>query len=379
MVNRPFLLITASALFYFIAYAMTIPTLPRFVERDLGHGDVAVGIVVGIFAFSALLLRPLAGILSDQRGRRLIITSGALLVAASSASIIPMSSVVPVTFARFVTGIGEAMFFVGCVSAINDIAPPERRGEAVSLFSVALYLGIAIGPSIGEAIDEAAGFDQVLAVSASLCVVAFLLGLFVGETRPLHLPPHQGKRRIVHPSGIWPGIVMFTSVYGFAGYMAFMPLYVDELGLSGARWVLVLYGGILVAIRLFGARLPDVLGVERAGLIGLTLSTAGLAVIGLWHHVAGLLAGTGVFATGQALAFPAFMALAAGRAPPAERGAAVGTTTAFIDLGFGVGPLTLGVVAASFTDQATFLVSSLVAVSGVGLQLLARKRERMPA
>lgn len=377
ILSATFGLVAGGALAYFTSYAMLIPTLPRFVEGPLGGGDVAVGIVSGSFAFSALALRPWVGRVGDRRGRRLLLIAGAASVTASVLALTVVDALVPVIALRLVAGAGEAMFFVGAMSAINDIAPAERRGEAVSLFSVSLYIGVAVGPILGESIQDASGFDAAFAGAAALTAIALGLALLTPDTRPRDLPPAT-HTRLLHPAGIVPGVVMFTSVFGFAGYMAFIPLYVGDVGLSGARGVLLMYGAILVAIRLIGARIPDIFGVERVGRAGLALSMTGLAIAGSWRTVAGLFTGTAVFAIGQALAFPAFMALAAGDAPPAERGAAVGTTTAFIDLGFALGPISAGVLAARFSDASAFLGGAAMAAAGLALQLILSARSRIP-
>jgi MFS family permease len=376
MITRSFVLVTLSALAYFTGYAALIPTLPKYVSDPLGGGGLAVGLTVGAFGVTALLMRPFAGAIADRRGRRWLIIGGAGLVALTTLGMIPAGSVGALVGLRLIAGIGEAMFFVGAVTIINDIAVPERRGEAVSLFSVSLYLGIAVGPLLGETVLERVSFDAVWALAAGLSAVAVMFGLAARDDfTPVAVERVPGVRmRVLHPAGVIPGLIMLTSVWGFAGYMAFIRLYAEDLGMRGAASVLVMYGAIMVAIRLFGARIPDVLGVERAGLIGLTLSAAGLATVGLSGSIGGLYAGSVVFALGQSLAFPAFMALAAGSAPPSERGAAIGTTTAFIDLGFAVGPVSLGIIAATVNRQATFLGGAAIACLGVGIQLVARRR-----
>jgi MFS family permease len=68
------------------------------------------------------------------------------------------------------------------------------------------------------------------------------------------------------------------------------------------------------------------------------------------------------------------MALALSGAPDSERGAVVGTQTAFVDLAFGVGSVSLGAVAHTVGYRGTFAVSAGVAI--IGLVLL---RTRVPS
>jgi MFS family permease len=86
--------------------------------------------------------------------------------------------------------------------------------------------------------------------------------------------------------------------------------------------------------------------------------------------------GTALFAAGTALAFPALLSLAVDRAPASERSSVVGTFSACIDLGFAVGALTLGGVAAVWDYEGVFLASALCAL--VGGLLLARIPTHVP-
>ena len=61
----------------------------RLRQGPLGYGDVAVGVVVGCYAISGLLLRPLAGRLADRRGRKPTALVGALLLSAGGFLYLP--------------------------------------------------------------------------------------------------------------------------------------------------------------------------------------------------------------------------------------------------------------------------------------------------
>jgi len=84
----------------------------------------------------------------------------------------------------------------------------------------------------------------------------------------------------------------------------------------------------------------------------------------------GLFAGTVVLAFGQALAFPALMTLAVNGAPANERSSVVGTFTAFTELGFAIGALSLGVIASAVGYDGVFVVCAIGPL--IGALLLAR-------
>jgi MFS family permease len=380
LLTPAFLAVSLASLAYFIADGITIPILQKFVVGPLGGDRVAVGIAYGAFSLTALVLRPLAGSFSDRRGRRPLIVGGAALFAIGVLGHLVATTIPILLVMRLVMGAGEAFVFVGVLSAASDLAPEGRRGEAISYFSLSLYLGVAIGPFIGEVLLGEDRFAAVWIASALMAGVAVLFGLRAPETRPAAIDPPgasnaaplRGWRSVVHPGGILPGLVLLASTTGMGGFFAFGKLYADSLGMDGAGPVFATLAVIVIVFRSLMPWMPDRLGARRAASIALTFNAAGMVIIGLWTDPAGFYAGTAVFAFGVCFAFPALSTLTTLSVPPSERGAALGTFSAFLDLGFGAAPVVLGFIAQAAGFNGVFLASAVVAASG--LLLLAATR-----
>jgi MFS family permease len=362
-----FTAVTLAATAYFTADGVLIPAVPRLVAGPLGAGNVAVGLTVGAFSVSAFLLRPWAGRAGDRWGRRPLMLAGSALFMVSVLGYGLAGSPGVLAALRLLTGAGEALFFVGAITTVTDLAPAERRGTAMSLASLSLYVGVGLGPVLGEAAIDRFGFGAAWALAAGLGLGALVLAARVPETRP---DSADVPGPLVHRAGLAPGVVLLAGLTGMAGFLAFVPLYARDLGLAGSGGVLLLFGGLIVAIRSIGASLPDRLGAERGARLSMMLSAAGLAVMGTWRAPAGLVTGTVLLAAGIALLAPALLTLAVERVEPRERGSVIGTTSAFIDLAFGLGPASLGIVAAAAGRPWAFLAGA--AVAGAGLALLTR-------
>ena len=363
-----FAAVTLAASAYFTAGGVLIPAVPRYVQDRLGAGNVAVGLVVGTFSLAAFVLRPWVGSLGDRWGRLPLMVVGASLFADSVLGYALASGHLVLAVLRLLTGAGEGFFFVGAVTATMDLAPAQRRGEAMSLASLALYLGIGLGPLLSEVAIERYGFGAAWILAATAALIAVVLALRVPETRPdagAEAPGPASGHPLVHRAGLLPGVVLLAGILGMAGFLTFVPLYALDLGMDGARLALLLFAGTIVAMRSLGARIPDRLGVGRATRMALALSAMGLAVVGTWRTPAGLVTGAVVFAAGIALLTPAVLALAVEGVPPRERSSVIGTTSAFLDLAFGLGPAILGVVAASIGRPGTFLAGAGVAAAGL--------------
>lgn len=374
LVTREFMLVTLATFAYFLSVGMLLPVLPRFVEGPLGGGNLGVGFAIGSFAIAAVLARPMIGSIGDRRGRRVLMIGGATAVGMSILGYIVTTSLPLLIVFRLAAGIGEAAYYVGAATLINDLSPDERRGEAFSYFSLALFGGLAIGPVLGEVVLEAASFDVVWLGSAIAAFVSAGVGLLVRETLVKSDEPRV--RRLVHPAGILPGIVLSTHIWGLASFLTFTPLYALELGLDGSRFVFAMHSVVVLLLRAFGAQIPDRLGPSRSARYALTCSVIGLVVMAGWRDPVGLFVGAAIFSLGHSLLFPALMSVAVSGTPSSERASVVSTFTAFFDLSFGVGALSAGAISALLGYRGAFAISSLIALGGfVMLTVRARRPE----
>lgn len=372
LITPLFLRIVLINFVFFVGVGGLVPAVPRFVDEELGAGSLAVGLVVGMYAFGALVAGPLAGRLSDRRGRRQMIVAGALVAAGATAAYTLVTEVWMLAALRFLGGAGEATLFVGTATIINDLAPESRRGEAISLFSLTLNAGISVGPLLGELLLEGPGFTVTWLVVSAVPILTVLLALGLPDTRP---EAEEGSHeKFLHRAALIPAVALAACVWGFSGFTAFVPLYALQVGLDGSRYVFLTYGAVVIGIRSIGARLPDRLGPWRTVRLALAASTGGLVMLGLWNSPVGLFAGTVLFATGMALSFPGLMTLAIRAAPASERGAIIGTMAAAFDTAYGLGALTLGGVAAVTGYEGVFLAGAVVAASGAVLLLVRRRR-----
>lgn len=371
LVTSRFAVVTGATFLYFMAMGALIPTLPRYVEDELGGGGVAVGVVLGSFALSAAIARPWAGRLGDVRGRRILVTGGAGILGVSVLAYALVDSLVPLVALRLVTGLGEAGMFVGAATAIQDLAPDDRRGEAASYFSVALYAGLAIGPAFGEQLANAHGYQTVWVASGLCAIAASLLGLgtpvqsAVAAARPT---------RLLHPAALGPGVILMLGLVPFTGYSAFLALYGKEIGLHDVGPVFFGYAGAVLLIRMLGARLPDRLGWRMASSIALVSVAAGALIVAAWASVVAVWLAAGLFAVGMSLLFPALFSAVVAGVPEDQRSQAVGTFSLFFDLANGFGAPLLGLVVALTSYRGAFAASAVVAACAYFFQVRLQRR-----
>src|SRR5262249_32597734 len=141
-----------------LAVGAVLPVLPRYVHGPLGEGKVAVGVVIGAYAITGLLLRPFAGRFADPVGRPPTRLAGSSVRGAGGFLYLLPFGVGGLIAARLVRGAGEGTVFPAGSAWIVDLAPPDRRGRVIGLYGLAVWAGLSIGPLVGELIQHHASY-----------------------------------------------------------------------------------------------------------------------------------------------------------------------------------------------------------------------------
>ncbi|GAA0828317.1 MFS transporter [Streptosporangium amethystogenes subsp. fukuiense] len=343
----------------FLSLGLLIPTIPKYVTGPLNQGPGLVGGCLAITAVCAVLFRPPAGRLADRRGRRAAACTGAALLTITSFAVLMVESLPLFLACRAVAGAGEALTYVGLATAASD---HDRPGAAINRFSIAVNAGLLAGPALAEVGHSVAGLRAVWALSGAVALAAFVACLFL-PAGPVVAGDPAGTRKagpLVHRAGLRPGLAYWASVWGYTAFSAFLPLHVAALGGSGSGPHFLVYGGVLLAVRLGGQRWTNRMDPRGTATAALLVTAAGLALLVAWPSVTGALAAAAVIGAGQALGLPAFLTMAVAGLPAAQRGSAVATTTAFFDLGFMTAALALGAIVQSSGLTYGFAVAGCV-------------------
>jgi MFS family permease len=374
LLTPQFAVVMLASFAYVTAMGALLPTVPRFVEDELGGGGVQVGIGVGAYAVSAALLRPWVGRVGDTRGRRVLAVAGSLVVAVSIVCYALVTELWMLVAARLLTGAGEAAVFVGVATAAQDLAPDHRRGEAASYFSVALYGGLAVGPPIGESL-VGHGFTTLWLVIASFAALAAVAAAWIPRGKTV-TAAELGDRPFLQRDALWPGLILFLGLIPFTAFAAFGPLFAEDIGLGSVGGVFGLYAGLVLVIRIVGARLPDRLGWQKGSALALVGVTAGIWLIAAWGSVPSIWVAAVGLALGMSLMYPSLFTAVMGAAPEEERSHAVGTFSVFFDLSQGFGATLVGVAVSlsSGNERAGFAVAGLLSFGGLVAQWLLRDR-----
>jgi MFS family permease len=356
-----------STLLAFLAIGAALPVLPGYVRGPLRAGDVAVGIVVGAFAVTAVVCRPLAGRQADARGRRAVLVAGALAMALGGALYLLSRGVASLVAARLVVGAGEGAVYTAGATWAVDLAPEDKRGLALGLFGLSVWGGLSLGPLAGELLRSGVGYDAVWTATAALPLAGALIALRLPE------PPRAAALGAPAPLAFFPrvayrpGIALALANVGYAALAGFVVLHLRARGIGGGASVFTAFALAVFACRVVLSRVPDRAGARRTATAAGLLEAVGLAVIAVAHSLAVALCGAVVIGVGFSMLFPSLALMVVGRVGGDRRGSALGAFTAFFDIGVGLGGPIAGATAALAGYPAVFVLAACAALCTAAL------------
>ncbi len=367
----------AATLLTLMAVGAVLPVLPHYVKGPLDYGNVAVGVVIGAFAFTALACRPVAGHFADARGRRRVVAVGALLTAAGGLLYLVPAGLPGLIVARLAVGAGEGSVFTAGATWVVDLAPPGRRGRVIGLYGLAVWGGLSLGPLVGTALFHAWGFDAVWAFTAISPLIGALVAMVVPD--PFQPVERPAARRLIARESVRPGIALSLATVGYAAMASFIVLHLAFKHIGHGAAAFTAFAATVVITRLAGGDLPDRIGPVRCAAAAAAIEAVGLALIALADSLALALVGAVGMGVAFALIYPSLSLIVVSNIADSRRGSALGTFTAFFDIGFAVGGPLTGVAASLGGYPAAFWLGSACAIAAIGVASALRTASTSPA
>ena len=361
-----------------LSFTILAPIMPLFLPqvgvRDPRAIDLWSGILAAVTSFVGAFAAPVWGRMADRYGRKLMVLRSAIGIAVFTGLIGFAQSVWQMFAFRLLMG-----FFAGfnssAIALVASQVPDRRLGYALGWLSTGQLVGALIGPVLGGLIaDLAGGYRAPFFFSASLSLVAFgLTWWFVPER--FTPPPKEEARR---GTSIAAAVTLLTGTQGLAALLVVLllaqfavqavqpvvTLYVEQLlgplpqlaTLAGMAFSITGVADLLASP--FLGKRSDEIGYRRVLLIcllGAALATAPQALAHTYWTFLLERFGVGCFIGGI---LPTANALVGRLVSRANRGFVYGLTSSASFMGTSLGPLTGGIVAASWGIRYVFVVTA---------------------
>lgn len=360
IMSRDFIFIWLANFFIFLGFQMTLPTLPLFV-KDLGGSDQIVGLIVGVFTFSALIFRPFAGHALESRGRQVVYIFGLSLFILSVGAYAFAASIMMLITMRILQGVGWGFSTTASGTIATDLIPSKRRGEGMGYYGLSSNLALALGPALGLSLVGIISFTQLFLIAASMGLIALLLALLIRYKKVESLPDKTTtvKFDVFEKSAINPSILLFFVTLTFGGIATFLPIYALEKSVEGISLYFVVYAIFLMASRIVAGKIYDEKGHMYVFPPGATLIFIAMLLLAWLPSTTILLIAAAFYGFGFGSVQPALQAWAINGAAENRKGMANATFFSFFDLGVGVGAMGFGVIANYFGYKLIYLTSAL--------------------
>lgn len=346
--NITFIILMMISFFQTMGQMMMNVLIPLYVY-DIGAPAQIVGMTVGAFAISAILVRPFIGPAFDAFNKKMILIISLLVIAVSTFLYSVATTVTAIFVIRLLHGAGLATSAALAQAMAADALPIQKMNSGISIFGLALAVSQAIGPIVGLTLLDFVGFQWAFRISALVIVGGLILACLIKEPGNHVRKPYQLKLdRMFSKGAVIPALMIALLSIPFSCINAFIVIYGNLLGIGGMGAYFAVYAGCLLATRpLFGS-LSDKHGVQRIIPIGLCFFVASILALTLASNLPLFLLAAAVGACGYGAVIPLLQSLGFLCSPYDSRGAASNTTFLGLDAGNLVGPTIGGMIVSLF-------------------------------
>jgi len=370
IIKKVFPILGLSIFSSMLGVGIILPLLPIYAE-NLGATGIWLGVIFAGFSISRTIIMPVAGWLSDRRGRKLILGIGLFAFALTSLGYIWANDTASLLLVRFLQGIAAGMILPIAQAYIGDIAPEGEDGKWMGYFNATFFTGFGFGPLMGGILTEHLGVNAAFYAMGGLNLLAFLgVALFLPEisTRKKATAANSSYKDIA-ASSIMRGLFSFRLGFALArgAFVTFLPILAGiNLGLSPSLI------GILLTVNILGMSLLQI----PAGIIADRFSGRALVVLGCAIHLVALalIPAVGNFwqlfvlcvllGIGGAIAMPAASVLAISQGKRFGMGVTMAAFNVAMSAGLAIGPILAGVIADFLSISSVFYLAAAVVLVG---------------
>jgi predicted MFS family arabinose efflux permease len=355
----------------FASYCLTLASLPAYAVTG-GAAESTAGVVTAVLLTVTIAVQLTVPALTARFGIGPVLVAGLVAMGVPSPFYVLGDSLGWISALSAVRGAGFAVLTVLGATLAAQVAPPERRGESIGLYGLAIAIPnlVAVPAGVALVLNGHVGWLSWLAASPLLGVplVPLLMRSVAPQVRP---GPATGRTAVL--AALAPSVVLFVVTLAGGGLVTFLPIERPDGVLATAA--LLLFGVTGAVTRWRAGLLADRLGSRLLMPLALVVAAVGLVLVGvgLWSGGVWVLVGAAVFGAGFGAAQNLTLLAAFARA--GENG----TTTASamwnisFDAGTAIGALALGFLAAGIGLDWTYVVVAGLLAAAVPLASAAAR------
>jgi predicted MFS family arabinose efflux permease len=375
ILTRDFVLAFIAQFAFTSVFHILIPTLPIYLSR-LGSTETEIGVLIGIFFFSSLVLRPFVGKALLKTHEKTFMTSGALLFALTSVAYLFAPPFWPLMIVRIFQGIGFAFFQTASITLIVNMSSEARRGRSLSYFYLAINLSGALAPPLGMLLINHFSFTLLFLICLGMSLCSLFISNKLGRRQ---IAPLQDSTLedsfLLSRKALPPSIISSFALFIWGALTAFFPLYAVDQDVANPGLFFTTMAVMLILGRGLGGRILDLYNKERIILPCLFSYIISMVILAFSKTLPMFILVAVIWGIGHAFLMPSLVVYALERVRSSP-GPAMGTFTAISDLGVSLGPVIMGIIIHEANYPIMFLCLALTGVINlIYFYFFVRKKE----
>lgn len=401
---REVAVLTAIAFFVALGFGILAPSIPIY-ALTFDVSALQASAVISAFALMRFVSAPAAGVMVDRLGERLVLSSGLLIVAISSAAAGLSQTYLQLVLLRAAGGVGSSMFTVSAMALLLRVVEQDQRGRASGAFQGGFLIGGVAGPAVGGIVVAWSLRAPFFVYAATLLMATAVTLIFLTRARLLDREQrvaHGEQNRLeelrtalkdrAYQAALGTNLVAGFVLFGLRS--SAIPLFVVEglqRGPSLSGFGFLASAAVQAVLLLPAGRMADTKGRRRALLWGTSATIVGMLVLTASDVAANGLGSAAALGTVLFLVSLAIQGVGGaflGSAPSAvvgdimggrRGGIVVATFQMMSDIGAVVGPLLAGLLIDLYDYEWAFAAGAALAVIPFMLVIRMPETLRRPA
>lgn len=345
--NRQFVSIFVIAFLIYFSNFMLAQTLPKY-AHDLGATAQVIGLLSGIFAMCALLIRPVSGQMVDNENKKLLLRMVIGIIILAVTGLTFSKQVWMLILFRGLNGFGWGVGSTLCMTMASGCFARENLGAGIGIYGLGQTIAQAFAPMVALEVVRLYSYNFLYQFNVIICIAAFGLTFFIKSDEPEKIERRYSVnlRKMVCFPAIPPTMLTLCNFMAQSSITAFLVIFADSIGVIGIGLFFTVQAGTILLTRPFWGKAADKYGFVKALVPCEILIALGLASIFLSHALWHFMIAAVLMGAGTAGSQPVLMSECIKRAPPSQRGSASNTSYIGTDIGVFIGSNLAGFVVA---------------------------------
>ncbi|NJH66985.1 MFS transporter [Staphylococcus agnetis] len=355
-----------SLLLYLTMYLLIV-VITQYAVEKYHISESLAGLVMGLFIVGSLFGRFLTGRFINVMGPKKIVLIGLAAFTVTQCLYFIEGSLILLMIVRFLNGFALAIATTATRTLVALLSPVERRAEGISLFSLSLVIGAAIGPFVGLMLAQHYPTYVLFTLCVGIALCAFVLALTLNvrfQTQPLKSEDKQFKlSHFVSIPALPIASVILICGLGYASVLTFIQIYAQQLQLlTLAGYYFIAYAIASILTRPLIGKIMDRYNENKIAYPALLLFSVGLAMLAVLSSNTGwlLLTSGALLGIGYGAMTAVCNVAAIKVSNKAHIGIATSTFYIGLDFGLGFGPFLLGFITTSLGFQAMYGITAII-------------------